>query len=53
MIKIYPSSPGFTREWTVEFHFEQNGIPVETKVCATWQEAIEYARAWMATEVKL
>lgn len=53
MVKLYPTNPGFSREWTVEIDFEKNGFEKLTRTFASWDDGIEWIREWLGSEVKL
>lgn len=52
MIKMFPTNPGFSQEWTVEIDFSANGMEKVSQVCATWRGAVDFVRIWLSEGVQ-
>lgn len=54
MIKIFPTNPGFTKQWTVVFDFEKsNGIAKEEITVPDYTHIPGTVKRWLDEEVNL
>lgn len=52
MIRMYPTKPGLSKEWTVKIDFSSSGFEIEETIYPSYHEAIDGIRTWLNAEVK-